>query len=398
MTQLVQYDRARAAIKAAMTVEGTLELRDEIEHLKLHAQQIRDRSLMADAAELQMRCERRLGELLIEARRAGVLYDRGRPKAAEKGSGSEPFSEPAKLSEIGVDKKLSTKATQSAGIAAQAFEQLIEAMRERMAAGAAIIVDPVRAHAKDAEIAERRAAHAARVERGGTIDDLHKLIASGYRARAIHIDPPWHFVVRSAAGEARSASVHYTTTQFDKLASLPIGDLAADDCVMFMWTVDWAPQQALDLIAHYGFLHKTTAFTWAKQNESGQDWHMGQGYWTRANPEACWLATRGNPKRLHADVRQLMFHPVTAHSEKPDAVFERIERLVAGPYLDIFARKPRPGWTCWGNEHFSQAMAGQPLAGDSCARDGDSACALEESASISPSGALSAFHGASDAV
>jgi N6-adenosine-specific RNA methylase IME4 len=185
--------------------------------------------------------------------------------------------------------------------------------------------------------------------------------------------------------------VHYTTTQFDKLASLPIGDLAADDCVMFMWTVDWAPQQALDLIAHYGFLHKTTAFTWAKQNESGQDWHMGQGYWTRANPEACWLATRGNPKRLHADVRQLMFHPVTAHSEKPDAVFERIERLVAGPYLDIFARKPRPGWTCWGNEHFSQAMAGQPLAGDSCARDGDSACALEESASISPSGALSAI-------
>jgi N6-adenosine-specific RNA methylase IME4 len=77
---------------------------------------------------------------------------------------------------------------------------------------------------------------------------------------------------------------------------------------------------------------------------------MGQGYWTRANPEDCWLATRGGPKRLHADVRQLIVAPIAEHSRKPDETYERIERLVEGPYLELYARRPRKGWVSWGNE------------------------------------------------
>jgi N6-adenosine-specific RNA methylase IME4 len=77
---------------------------------------------------------------------------------------------------------------------------------------------------------------------------------------------------------------------------------------------------------------------------------MGQGYWTRANPEDCWLATRGHPKRLHADVRQFITAPVAEHSRKPDEIYERIERLVDGPYLELYARRDRPGWMTWGNE------------------------------------------------
>ena len=76
------------------------------------------------------------------------------------------------------------------------------------------------------------------------------------------------------------------------------------------------------MIEAWGFAHKTTAFTWAKQNESGEGWHMGQGYWTRANPEDCWLATRGSPKRLYADVRQLIVAPVMEHSRKPDEIHD----------------------------------------------------------------------------
>jgi len=74
------------------------------------------------------------------------------------------------------------------------------------------------------------------------------------------------------------------------------------------------------------------------------------GYWTRANSEPCLLATRGKPKRLSAAVRQGIIEPRREHSRKPDCVHERIERLVAGPYLELFARATRPGWTCWGNE------------------------------------------------
>jgi N6-adenosine-specific RNA methylase IME4 len=62
---------------------------------------------------------------------------------------------------------------------------------------------------------------------------------------------------------------------------------------------------------------------------------MGPGYWTRASPEACWLGSRGKPKRLYDDVRQLIVSPVGEHSRKPDEVYERIERLVERPYLEL---------------------------------------------------------------
>jgi len=77
---------------------------------------------------------------------------------------------------------------------------------------------------------------------------------------------------------------------------------------------------------------------------------MGLGYWTRANSEVCLLATRGKPKRKHADVRQAILEPRREHSRKPDCVYDRIERLVDGPYLELFARQTRPGWDSWGLE------------------------------------------------
>lgn len=77
---------------------------------------------------------------------------------------------------------------------------------------------------------------------------------------------------------------------------------------------------------------------------------VGMGYWTRSNTEPCLLATRGKPKRLHADVRQGIIAPRREHSRKPDGIHDRIERLVGGPYAELFARQSRPGWDTWGNE------------------------------------------------
>lgn len=77
---------------------------------------------------------------------------------------------------------------------------------------------------------------------------------------------------------------------------------------------------------------------------------MGMGYWTRANPEQCLLAKLGKPQRILRDVRQLTISPRRAHSRKPDATYDRIETLVPWPYLELFARTTRPGWTAWGHE------------------------------------------------
>ena len=348
MKLLAQYDRMLAALGEALQatrVDQVLASRDELEHIKLHARQIQDRTLLADATEFQMRVERRLGALLAAARESGNLVEKGRrPKAIE---GEQT---PATLSDIGVDKKLSMKAQRAALMPDEQFQDAVAEMRQRMASNKAILVDPIQAQEKASDLAGRRAAHAARTVNGGCVEDLGKLARSGFRAEMMLLDPQWKFLTRSDAGDGRSANVHYKTEEVDKIKELPVEALAADRCAMGMWMVDWCPQDALDLIRHYGFKHITTLFTWVKTNPSGQGWHMGQGYWTRANPEQCYFATRGNPKRLFADVQQLIVAPVMEHSRKPDEQYPRIERLVEGPYLELQARRPRSGWLSWGDE------------------------------------------------
>ena len=115
----------------------------------------------------------------------------------------------------------------------------------------------------------------------------------------------------------------------------------------------WGTQEnaATDVERHY----PTLGFCWVKGDalpmfpDDAKD-QMGTGYWTRSNTEVCLFASRGKPKRVNADVRQVILEKRREHSRKPDCVHDRIERLVAGPYLELFARAERPGWTTWGNE------------------------------------------------
>jgi N6-adenosine-specific RNA methylase IME4 len=147
----------------------------------------------------------------------------------------------------------------------------------------------------------------------------------------------------------------YSTLIDSDIAALPVGDLAAPDCVLFLWTCWPILRRSFGVLDAWGFTYKTCAFSWMKADPyrlfaDDKTPFAGLGYWTRANTEPCLLATRGKPKRLNADVRQGIIASRREHSRKPDCVHERIERLVAGPYLELFARQRRPGWTCWGNE------------------------------------------------
>src|SRR5258708_39700153 len=97
----------------------------------------------------------------------------------------------------------------------------------------------------------------------------------------------------------------------------------------------------------WGFEFKTVGFYWVKQNSKSGGFFTGLGYWTRANPEQCLLATRGKPRRRGKDVRKLVIEPRREHSRKPDDVRERIERMVGGPYLELLARETKSGWHWW---------------------------------------------------
>ena len=181
------------------------------------------------------------------------------------------------------------------------------------------------------------------------------------RFSAILADNAWEFTTYSDKGAGRSPQAHYHTMTVDKMCDLPVEQVAADDCVLFLWAVDPRLPDAIRVGQAWGFEYKTVAFYRVKQVASRVQptflpvnhdfhWHMGTGYWTRANCEMCLLFTRGNPKRLSMNVRRLLVSPVQEHSRKPDEIHDRIEQLVAGPYLELFGRREREGWTVLGNE------------------------------------------------
>jgi len=184
---------------------------------------------------------------------------------------------------------------------------------------------------------------------------------------AIYADPPWAFDTWGTQEKANTdVRRHYRTMDTDALTALPVESLANKDCVLIMWVTWPTLQRALSVIAAWGFTYKTCAFSWMKANAKQLEFFqedtkalIGSGYWTRSNSEVCLLAARGKPKRRSAAVRQGIIEPRRQHSRKPDCIYGRIERLVAGPYLELFARNTRQGWTSWGNdtEKFGEVAA-----------------------------------------
>lgn len=163
-------------------------------------------------------------------------------------------------------------------------------------------------------------------------------------------DPPWNYAVWSKRGAGRTAEAHYPTMTTGSIAALPVADLAAPDCALLMWATYPNLTAAMEVMEAWGFTYRTVAFTWVKLNPRGLGLATGLGYWTRANAEICLLGTRGHPKRKAKDVPQVIVSPRREHSRKPDAQYERIERLLDGPYIELFARHRREGWTVWGNQ------------------------------------------------
>jgi N6-adenosine-specific RNA methylase IME4 len=185
------------------------------------------------------------------------------------------------------------------------------------------------------------------------------------RFPAITIDPPVPFKVwgkRPGGVDSRSADSHYSTMTWDDLNGLgpSINAVAEDDACLFLWICQPLLIETLAMVAAWGgWTYRTKAFTWVKTYVSSPStFFVGMGYWTRANTEDVLLFTRGNPKRIDKRVYQVfatletpaIIAPMTQHSEKPEEVQDRIERLVRGPYCELFARRQRPNWTCIGNE------------------------------------------------
>ena len=183
--------------------------------------------------------------------------------------------------------------------------------------------------------------------------------------KIIAADPATGF----AAG-TKGRPQHYPRMTDSEIAALPVRDVAADDCWLFLWVTspklyrergskqNLTPQEIAEA---WGFRFSGRAFVWIKTHRRfgrGADplflhadsFHKGMGYTTRKNAEDVLLFRRGKPERVSKSVHEIIIAPIREHSRKPEQFYERVEAYCPGPRLEMFARESRPGWMAWGNE------------------------------------------------
>ena len=184
----------------------------------------------------------------------------------------------------------------------------------------------------------------------------------------IYADPPWHYRVYSQKGNGRSAESHYPTMELEDIKKLPVSDIADKDCALFMWITFPLLEECFSVLSAWGFLYKTVAFVWIKQNRKSDSLFWGMGYRTRANAEFCILATKGNPKRVAKNVHQVIISHIEEHSKKPNEARERIVKLMGDvPRVELFARQKPDGWDVWGNEvECDLSLGGDSAYGQAC--------------------------------
>src|SRR5262249_42016249 len=175
----------------------------------------------------------------------------------------------------------------------------------------------------------------------------------------ILVDPPWDFEIYAPDKQISHPAYHYPVMSLDEICTVPIAELAADDCVLFLWTTVPLCEKTFEVLRAWGFEYKS-GLVWDKEIP-------GLGYWVRGQHELLLLATRGNPplpatENVPASViRDRRRDP----PRKPEASYALIERMFPNlPKLELFARQTRAGWDVWGNEtgKFAEVADPAPLS------------------------------------
>lgn len=177
----------------------------------------------------------------------------------------------------------------------------------------------------------------------------------------IAADPPWPYAGSGPVGTggrgrdfvrnlpSPGSEVRYGSMGLDDLRAMPVKAMAAENAHLYLWTTNAFMCEAHDLAGSWGFAPKTI-LTWGKVKADCTP-SMKTGYYFRGATEHCLFCVRGSLRLQASEAKPTLYQSRRLpHSVKPDWFYELCEECSPGPYLELFARRHRPGWTCWGDE------------------------------------------------
>jgi N6-adenosine-specific RNA methylase IME4 len=176
--------------------------------------------------------------------------------------------------------------------------------------------------------------------------------------QVIYADPPWSYMDKRdkpgpSGNTGGSALRQYPTMSISDIKALPVGDIADEPCILFMWATWPLMIHWNDVIEAWGFKYKTLGFDWIKQYPKSGKLCIGAGSYTRSNSEVCLIGVKGKAASMIVDRSICNVQPASRgeHSKKPELFRDLIVQLVGDrPRIELFARNSSHGWDSWGNE------------------------------------------------
>lgn len=371
MIALARYDAACAALAAAVKADEVMTVRLEAEGLRVLARVAKNVEMEAQAVALRTRAEARLGEMLTEGEKQGVIARHGQRR---RDSDPESLTR-ATLKDIGVDPKLSARARKLSGIGAQAVEAMLSKMERESREQGKVAVNVI-----DAELSARNAESRRNLARELS-DASVPLSPTGRKVACIYGDPAW---ARKAGIGNRAYENHYRTMAWEDILAMPVKERLLPDAWGFVWfprahvlaLVECEIETPLGVCTmkiplawaiqiKWGFDSYSTMFVWTKTDDEFPE-DQGTGLIAYDQDEVLLLFKRGRglPKP-DTDKKHGSNHRSrsTRHSEKPAYYREMINDMTGGvPTIELFAREDAghvlpPNFYTWGNQSKNTANA-----------------------------------------
>lgn len=185
-----------------------------------------------------------------------------------------------------------------------------------------------------------------------TAADSLRALAQRQQFGTILADPPWRFINRTGKmAPEHKRLLRYETMTNEEIMDLPIGELALPKSHLYLWVPNALAAEGLEVMRRWGFTYKTNIIWYKTRKDGGPD-GRGVGFYFRNVTEIILFGVRGSLRTLQPGRTQtnIIVSQKRRHSHKPDEQYDIIESCSPGPYLELFARHPRPDWWVWGNE------------------------------------------------